>query len=54
MFFIGDGRTGTGSGQRQKFIVPKGATRLFLAVSDGSGWYNNSGEIDATITETAQ
>ena len=54
MFFIGDGRyqADTGKQKAQRFIVPKGATRLFLAVSDGSGWYNNSGEIDATVTQT--
>jgi hypothetical protein len=52
MFFIGDGRKGMDAGKRQKFIVPKGATRLFLAISDGSGWFNNSGEIDATVTQT--
>ena len=54
MFFIGDGLRGNGDGKSQKIIVPKGATRLFLAVSDGAGWYNNSGEIDATITQTPQ
>jgi hypothetical protein len=54
MFFIGDGRyeTETGRHRAQKIIVPRGATRLFLAVSDGSGWFNNSGEIDATVTQT--
>lgn len=54
MFFIGDGRyrTDAGTVKAQRFIAPKGATRLVLAVSDGSGWYNNSGEIDATVTQT--
>ncbi len=52
MFFIGDGLQGSNEGKRQKFIVPKGATRLFLAVSDGSGWYDNAGEIDVTVTQT--
>lgn len=44
VFFIGDGLTGNQSGQVQKFIVPDGATRLFLATHDGFGWWNNSGE----------
>ena len=53
VFFIGDGRTGFGTGRQQRFIVPKGATRLFLGVSDGFAWYNNTGQITATITQTA-
>jgi len=36
-FFIGDGLTGTGSGSPQTFVVPAGATRLFLGTSDGFG-----------------
>ncbi len=50
-FFIGDGRTGTGSGSQQTFFVPTGATRLFLGVLDGmtinaapgNAYYNNTG-----------
>jgi hypothetical protein len=42
-FFIGDGRSGTGTGTVQTFVVPSGATRLFLGTSDGFGWFNNSG-----------
>jgi hypothetical protein len=48
-FFIGDGRTGTGSGAVQSFVVPAGATRLFLGTSDGFGWFNNSGSLSVTI-----
>jgi len=33
-FFIGDGLTGTGSGAQQTFVVPAGATRLFLGFAD--------------------
>ena len=33
-FFIGDGFTGNGTGARQRFIVPEGATRLFLGFAD--------------------
>lgn len=46
-FFIGDGKT-TG-GTVQKFVVPSGATRLFLGTVDGSGWYNNAGQFSTTI-----
>ena len=48
-FFIGDGRTGTGSGTVQTFVVPTGATRLFLGTSDGFGWFNNSGSFTVTV-----
>ena len=37
IFFIGDGLTGTGSGSVQDFIVPDGATSLYLAVADSVG-----------------
>ena len=41
VFFIGDGLTGNGTGAVQQFIVPAGATRLFLGAVDGSAWHNN-------------
>jgi hypothetical protein len=34
-FFIGDGLTGTGAGNRQSFAVPSGATLLYLGFADG-------------------
>jgi len=40
LFFIGDGLTGTGMGQQQQFIVPAGATTLWLGVAD-AGYYQN-------------
>ena len=42
--------TGTGTGTTQTFIVPAGATRLFLGTSDGFGWFNNSGSFAVTVT----
>ena len=33
-FFVGDGLTGTGSGDLQRFLVPDTATRLFLGFAD--------------------
>lgn len=42
-FFIGDGLTGRGSGQRQQFFVPEGATRLYLGTMDGYEWLDNAG-----------
>lgn len=35
-FFIGDGLTGSGSGNIQRFLVPDQATRLFLGFADGN------------------
>jgi hypothetical protein len=52
-FFIGDGLTGNGTGAVQTFVVPAGATRLFLGTSDGSGWFNNSGAFAVTVTAAA-
>ena len=59
LFFIGDGRTGTGSGALQVFNAPAGATRLYLGIADAfafvgqHGWYNdNLGELGATFELT--
>src|ERR1700720_24062 len=42
---------GTGSGSIQNFIIPTGATRLFLGTMDGYGWYNNIGSFGVTVTQ---
>ena len=52
MFFIGDGRTT--SGTVQQFIVPPGATRLFIGKMDGYEWNNNFGTSTVTIHPPAQ
>ena len=59
-FYIGDGLTGEGTGTVQNFIVPTGATRLFLGIVDGSyfvggpDYYdNNEGTFTATFTVTS-
>lgn len=41
-FFIGDGKTDNGT--TQKFVAPKGATRLFIASMDEYEWSNNKGK----------
>lgn len=47
VFFIGDGRT---SGNvTQTFVIPTGATRLFLGTMDGYEWSNNSGAIRVNV-----
>lgn len=57
IFFIGDGVTsdsnaGLFNGATQVFIVPDGATRLFLGTGDGVGWYNNTGTFTVDVTAT--
>ena len=47
-FFVGDGQNA--DGLVQQFIVPAGATRLYLGTMDGFGWFNNSGAIAVTVT----
>jgi serine/threonine protein kinase len=52
VFFIGDGLTGTGNGKRQRFTVPAGATRLYLAASDSLGSAaNNAGQFTVDVTD---
>jgi hypothetical protein len=50
-FPIGDGKTSGGA--TQQFQVPPGATRLFIGIWDGIGYYNNTGSFSATISSTA-
>ena len=47
VFFIGDGRNN--DGVLQAFVVPAGATRLFLGMSDRFQWANNSGAFEVTL-----
>jgi hypothetical protein len=54
VFFIGDGLTGTGSGNQQTVVVPTGATRLFLASVDGFEWNNNSGQFTVNVLAISQ
>jgi hypothetical protein len=60
LFYIGDGLTGDGTGAVQQFIVPAGATRLYLGISDAPGFdgapgaYNdNSGTFTVSFQVTA-
>ncbi|MBV8781299.1 MAG: hypothetical protein JO353_07870, partial [Phycisphaerae bacterium] len=34
----------------QNFVVPTGATRLFIGIMDGQQWSDNSGSGSMTIT----
>ena len=56
IFFIGDGRTGNGSGATQTFNVPNGATRLFLGIVDAGSYsgapaqfQDNDGQFNASF-----
>ena len=51
-FFIGDGLTGHGAGAPQQFVVPGGATRLFLGTVDGFDWNTNIGAYGVQVTST--
>ncbi len=51
VFFIGDGLTGTNSGERQTFLVPSGATKLYIGIADSwnfngypAAYEDNNGE----------
>jgi Flp pilus assembly protein TadG len=48
-FYIGNGQTSGGT--TQTFVVPAGATRLYLGTMDGHQWSNNSGSFSVTITQ---
>ena len=57
VFFIGDGLTGTGTGQEQRFNVPTGADRLYLGFADSfdsvpSFYADNVGSLTATFEIT--
>lgn len=47
VFFIGDGLTS--ASVLQQFVVPTGATRLFLGTMDGTEWNNNLGSYTVTV-----
>ncbi len=56
VFFIGDGLTGDGTGARQSFIAPSGASLLYLGISDSCnfstpGCYgDNSGSFPVNVS----
>ena len=55
IFFIGDGLVTDSNAQgapgaAQAFIVPAGATRLYLGTSDGFDWANNNGSFELQVT----
>lgn len=52
-FFIGDGKRNDGS-TVQDFVVPTGATRLYIGVMDGQQWSDNSGSFTTNVTLPSQ
>lgn len=51
VFFIGDGASAS---DVQQFVIPAGATRLFLGTMDGFEWLNNSGSFLVEIHWTPE
>ncbi len=49
-FFIGNGVRADGT-TLQNFVVPSGATRLYIGVMDGQQWSDNSGSLSTTVTK---
>jgi Flp pilus assembly protein TadG len=47
MFFVGDGRRD--NGEPQQFVIPPGATRLYIGTMDGWEWNNNQGGFAVTV-----
>jgi Flp pilus assembly protein TadG len=50
-FYIGDGTPYSNPNVTAQFVVPKGATQLFLGTMDGYQWNNNAGAYSVTITQ---
>ena len=48
VFFIGSGFAG--SGEKRRYLVPPGATKLFLGTTDGYNWNNNTGAHAVIVT----
>lgn len=48
IFFIGDGKDSNGT--MQAFVVPQGATRLYVAIMDEYEWNNNVGRLTVTTS----
>ena len=44
--------TGRGTGAPEQFVVPPGATRLFLGTVDGFDWNTNTGAFSVQVTST--
>ena len=49
VFFVGDGITG--DGEIQQFVIPAGATSLYLGTLDGWEWNNNGGTFTLTVNQ---
>ncbi|MBC8106637.1 MAG: hypothetical protein H7Z14_08615 [Anaerolineae bacterium] len=52
-FFIGNGMRADGT-TLQNFVVPAGATRLYLGIMDGQQWSDNSGALTSTVVKPTQ
>jgi hypothetical protein len=52
-FAVGDGLTGTGTGDIETFAIPKGATKLYLGYA-GDTYARNTGGVAAIVTQAAK
>jgi hypothetical protein len=52
-FVVGDGLTGTGTGDIQTIAIPKGATKLYLGYA-GEAYGTNAGGVSAIVTQHAK
>ncbi len=50
-FFIGDAKRANGA--QQSFVIPAGATRLYVGSMDGQQWSDNGGGFSVTVTNGA-
>jgi hypothetical protein len=60
VFFVGDGRTGTGTGKVQRFVLPSGAKNLYLGFADApdatgpcGAYSDNSGSLKGRVSFTS-
>ena len=49
VFFIGDGKPGEPAGDTHDFVVPKGATRLYLGYADGANFQGSPSSYDDNV-----
>ena len=49
VFFIGDGKPGEPAGDTHDFVIPKGATRLYLGYADGANFQGSPSSYDDNV-----
>jgi hypothetical protein len=49
VFYIGDGKPGEPNGETHDFVIPKGATRLYLGYADGANFQGSPSSYDDNV-----